>query len=82
MPPTKANANGRKPAARRDCESDTASERCSKRNGTSIAASTASEPPSTNGAQRRRQASAASGNRISAATATAPLRANTSGARW
>ena len=82
MPPTSANANGRNPAARRDCESDTASDRCSKKNGTSITASTASEPPRTNDDQRRPQARAASGTRISAATATAPFRAKTSGARW
>jgi hypothetical protein len=52
-----------------------------KRNGTSMTAKTASEPPTTNAAHRRRDASAASGSRRSAATGIAPRRVNTSAAR-
>ena len=39
--------NGRKPAARRDCESETASEKCANSHGTSDSSSTSTEPPST-----------------------------------
>ena len=63
-------------------DSDTASEKCVNRNGTSISASTASEPPSTKAAQRRRAASAASGTASRASTATEPVRPKISGARW
>ena len=55
-PPAKANANGTKPAARRDCESETAFEKRTKSSGTSISASTATVPPRTNAPQRRRAA--------------------------
>ena len=51
------------------------------RNGRSITANTASEPPTTYAAQRRRAANPASGMSSSAAIATAPARVNTSGAR-
>ena len=54
VPPANANANGRKPAARRDCDSDTTSESRSKRNGVSVTASTASDPPSTSDDQQAR----------------------------
>jgi hypothetical protein len=70
-PPANANAKGRKPAARRACEIETRSARLMKRNGTSMTAKTASEPPTTNAAHRRRDASAASGSRRSAATGIA-----------
>ncbi len=66
-------------AARRACESETASAKCGKIHGTSSIPSTTSEPPSTKAAQRRRGASPARGMQISAATAIAPPRANTSG---
>ena len=46
-----------------------------------MTANTASEPPTTNAAQRLRAAKAASGISSSAAIATGPLRVNTSGAR-
>ena len=55
-PPAKAKANGTKPAARRDWESETAFEKWTKSSGTSISASTATAPPSTNAPQRRRAA--------------------------
>ena len=51
------------------------------RNGRSITANTASEPPTTYAAQRLRAANPASGMSSSAAIATAPARVNTSGAR-
>ena len=51
------------------------------RNGTSITANTASEPPTTYAAQRLRAANPASGISKSAAIATAPARVNTSAAR-
>ena len=61
-PPASANANGTKPAARRDCDSETRSEKCGKTNGRSSSASTSTMPPSTSALQRRRAASAASGD--------------------
>ena len=81
IPPANANANGRKPAARRACEIETRSDSDVKRYGTSIAANTASEPPTTYAAHRRRAAKPASGIMSSAAIATAPARVNTSAAR-
>ena len=80
-PPANANANGTKPAARRDCESDTRSEKRGNTNGQSSSASTSTVPPRTNALQRRRAANAASGTRTSAATAIAPVRAGSPGAR-
>ena len=77
-PPAKANANGRKPAARRACEIETRSERSVKSSGTSMNVNTASDPPTANAAQRRRAANAASGMSRSAATATGPLLVKTS----
>ena len=47
MPPARANANGRKPAALRACEIETRSESDVKKNGSNITAKTASEPPTT-----------------------------------
>ena len=81
IPPAKANANGRKPAARRACEMETRSDSDVKSAGTSIAANTASEPPTTYAAHRRRAAKPASGTMSRAAIATAPERVNTSAAR-
>ena len=81
IPPAKAKANGRKPAALRACEIETRSASDVKRYGTSMTANTASEPPTTYAAQRRRAARPASGIMSSAAIATAPERVNTSGAR-
>ena len=52
-----------------------------KRNGTSITANTASAPPTTYAAQRRRAAKPATGMSSNAAIATAPARVKTSGAR-
>ena len=78
-PPAKANGSGRKAARRRAWDSETAPAKCGKTNGTSRIANTASVPPSTNAAQRRRQATAASGTSTSAAIATAPRRSITSG---
>ncbi len=46
-PPANANANGRKPAARRACEIETRSARVVNSSGTSMTAKTASEPPAT-----------------------------------
>ena len=51
-----------------------------KSHGTSVIAKTASEPPTTYAAQRRREAKRVSGISSSAATATAPERPNTWGA--
>ena len=51
------------------------------RNGTSITANTASAPPTTYAAQRRRAAKPATGMSSNAAIATAPARVKTSGAR-
>ena len=56
-PPAKANANGRKPAARRACEIETRSERSVKSSGTSMNVNTASDP------RRRTRPSAARGER-------------------
>ena len=81
IPPAKANANGRNPAARRACEIETRSASEVKRNGTSITANTASEPPTTYAAHRLRAANPASGTSSSAPIATAPARVNTSAAR-
>ena len=84
MPPASANANGKKPASRRACESETTSENGVNSHGTSVIAKIASEPPTTYAAHRRREASAVSGTSRSAATATAPERPNTCGAsaKW
>ena len=84
MPPANANPNGRNPASRRDCESETTSENGVKSQGRSVIAKITSEPPTTYAAQRRRDASAVSGISNSAATATAPARPNTCGAseKW
>ena len=73
-----------KPARRRACESETTSANGVNSHGTSVIAKIASEPPTTYAAQRRREASAVSGIRSSAATATAPERPNTWGAseKW
>ena len=69
-PPAKANAKGRNPAARRDCESETTSEKCTKSVGTSSSANSTSEscrgrtcpsaagrraPPAAGAAARRRR---------------------------
>ena len=72
------------PARRRDCDSDTASEKCTNSQGTSVSSSTIRLPPSVNAAQRRRSASPITGSRNSVATATEPLRPNTSAAsrKW
>ena len=80
MPPASANEKGMNPASRRDWESETTSENGVKSHGTSVIAKTASEPPTTYAAQRRRDASTANGIRSSAATAIAPERPNTCGA--
>ena len=75
-PPANANASGQKPAARRDCESETSvGERDEEWRRRASRAKTASAPPSANAAQRRRSASPASGSSRSAATATAPAAA-------
>ncbi len=55
-PPANANAKGRNPAARRACEIETRSASDVKRNGSSITAKTASDPPTTYAAHRRRAA--------------------------
>ncbi len=47
MPPPNANPKGRKPASRRDCDSDTTSEKGVNTHGTRVIAKTASEPPTT-----------------------------------
>ncbi len=80
-PPANAKAKGRKPAARRACEIDTTSESVVKRNGMSMTANTASDPPTTYAAQRRRAAKPAREIDSNAAIATAPLRVKTSAAR-
>src|SRR3954470_13826318 len=52
-PPAKANAKGRKPAARRACEIETRSAKVGKSADVSVTVSTASDPPSTNADQPR-----------------------------
>ena len=47
IPPATANASGRKPASRRDWESETASENGVKIHGTRQTTRTASAPPTT-----------------------------------
>ena len=81
-PPASAIANGTKPAARRDCESETRSEKCGNTIEESSIASRSTVPPSTSALHLRRAANAASGTSTSAATATAPVRATFPGARW
>ncbi len=56
IPPANAKAKGTKPAARRDWESETRSEKCGKRTDESSMPSTSTVPPSTNALQRRRAA--------------------------
>ena len=80
-PPANAAASGTKPAARRACDSDTASENGVKSCGMRRIASIATAPPSTYADQRLRDANAASGTTRSAAMATAPARPSISGAR-
>src|SRR5581483_4472702 len=55
-PPASANANGTKPAARRDWESETSSEKWTNSVGTSSSARIAREPPRTDAPERRRDA--------------------------
>ncbi len=47
MPPASANPNGKKPASRRACESETTSENGVNSQGTSVIAKIASDPPTT-----------------------------------
>ena len=79
-PPAKANGNGRKPAARRACDSDTASENGVNRTANRRIASRLTEPPRTYADHRRRDAKAASGSTSNATIATAPARPSISGA--
>src|SRR5262249_35452575 len=84
-PPANANANGRKPAARRDWESETALEKRVNSSGISINARTATTPPSKNAPQRRFAANPANGTSARGAPATAPVGPGTSAAsrnRW
>jgi hypothetical protein len=81
-PPANANTNGRNPAARRDCETETRSEKWVNAYGHSSSASTSSVPPSTYALQRRRPANAASGTSSRAAIAIAPDRETNHGPRW
>ena len=53
---------------RRACESEIASAKCGKTNGSSVTAKVASIEPSTNAAHIRRYAKTASGSSTSAAT--------------
>ena len=73
-PPATATATGMKPDRRRDCESETASEKCGKTSGQSSTPSTATVAPSTSAPHRRRRAKNASGTRTSPAIAIEPFR--------
>ncbi len=72
------------PAARRDCESETAFENGTNSSGISISARITTVPPSTSAPHGLRAASTATGTRTSAAIAIAPVLPGTSAAsrKW